>query len=329
MTGIASALKIISTAAEWDHLAVDIFSKCSHLFATIMGMCGRGFVLDHFPPNHVLKMLAVGCFVFLTSPSGNARSNLPPTEGVANETPKQLQDVGIEEHLGDTVDLGLKFRNEAGELVELGSFFSSGRPVLLSLAYYSCPNLCNLHLNGVKDVLSKINWTTGKEFEYIVVSIDPKEGPEAATAKKANYLKAYGRVGAENGWHFLTGDEDSIRKLAHQVGFKYQWDEKEQQWAHAAVAHVLTPAGKISRYLYGVFFEPQTVRLSLIEASSGTIGNLVERLILFCFHWDPKASKYTLYAFNVMRAGSIMVVLVMAAFLFPFWRRQRKMAQSL
>ncbi len=322
MIGIGSAFRIIATAHKWLHLSGMVHWAAHYVFRLMSTVFRISNTRVCF---RFISIVVASCLVSLVA---DAHSNLP-AEGVANETPKQLENVGIDEHLGDQIDLGLKFRNEVGETVELASFFNSGRPVLLSLAYYSCPNLCNLHLNGVKDVLSKINWTTGKEFEYVVVSIDPKEGPEMALAKKANYVQAYGRMGAENGWHFLTGDESAIRKLAKQVGFNYHWDEKGQQWAHAAVAHVLTPSGQISRYLYGVFFEPQTVRLSLLEASNGAIGNLVERLLLFCFHWDPEASKYSLYAFNVMRTGAIMVVLVLTAFLLPFWLRQRKLARNL
>lgn len=246
-----------------------------------------------------------------------------------NVLPQQLENVGITENLGGKVDLNLAFTNEAGERVALGDYFRRGKPVMLSLAYYSCPNLCNYHLNGVKDALRNMNWTTGTEFEYVVVSIDSKETPKLAADKKANYVKAYGRPGAEKGWHFLVGDEASIQALAQQVGFKYSWDEKGQQWAHSAAAIVLTPAGEISRYLFGIVFDAQTMRLSLVEAGQGNVGSLVDRLILYCFHYDPKASKYTLYAMNVMRGGAILVVLVIFAFLLPFWLRQRRQGGSL
>lgn len=250
-------------------------------------------------------------------------------EGAPNEVPRPLRDVGISEHLGSKVDLTLRFRDETGREVALGEYFNPARPVLLSLAYYSCPNLCNFHLNGMTDGLKQMNWTIGREFQYVVVSIDPKETSAVASAKKANYLKAYGRLEAAKGWHFLTGDEAAVRALAKQIGFNYHWDEESQQWAHSAAAYVLTPNGEISRYLYGIVFDPQTVRLSLVEASNGLVGSLVDRLILYCFHYDPKASKYTLFAFNVMRGGAILIALVLVAFLLPFWRRQRKEARGL
>ena len=248
--------------------------------------------------------------------------------GSDTEIPKELKDVGIEEHLGETVDLSLEFKNESGETVSLGGLLKSRKPILLSLAYYSCPGLCNFHLNGMNDAFRQMKKPLGTEFDHVVVSIDPSEKPSLAAEKKASYVKAYGRVEGAKGWHFLTGDEASIKKLAAQVGFKYRWDEKEKQWAHAAAAMVITPEGRISRYLYGIIFDPQVMRLSAIEASNGAIGSLVDKLTLFCFHFDPRSSKYTLYAFNVMRAGGGLMVMLMAAFLVPFWIRSRKELQG-
>lgn len=244
------------------------------------------------------------------------------------ETPESLQGIGIEEHLGDQIDPDLEFTNEAGEKVRFSSFLSGNKPVLLSLVYYSCPGLCNFHLNGLTDAFKEMKEPLGAEFDHVLVSIDPAEGPALAAEKKANYLEAYGRPEAAKGWHFLTGDEANIKKLAEQVGFKYRWDEKEKQWAHAAAAIVITPNGKISRYLYGIVFDPKVVRLSMVEASNGTIGTVVDKLTLFCFHFDPRASKYTFYAFNVMRAGAGFIVVVLAAGLIPFWLRSRKELQG-
>lgn len=262
-------------------------------------------------------------FTFISVPAW-ARDTLPPSEGFANETPKQLEGVGIEEHLGATIDLDLTFKNEQGELVPLRSYFKDHKPVLLSLAYYTCPSLCNFHLNGLLDVFKKLNAPLGHEFNAVVVSIDARETPDVARKKKENYIKSYGRPEGADGWHFLVGEETKIRELAKQVGFNYHWDEEQKQWAHAAAAYVITPEGKISRYLYGIDFDPQTLRLSMVEASSGRVGTLVDKLILYCFHFDPKASKYTLYAFNVMRAGGMAIIVILTAFLVPFWVRNRR-----
>ncbi len=244
------------------------------------------------------------------------------------ETPDSLKEVGIDEHLGAQIDPDLVFTNEAGEQVRIGSFFSGKKPVLLSLVYYSCPGLCNFHLNGLTDAFKEMKEPLGSEFDHILVSIDPTETPALAAEKKANYVEAYGRPEGASGWHFLTGDEENIKKLAEQVGFKYRWDEETKQWAHAAAAIVITPGGKISRYLYGIVFDPKVVRLSLVEASNGTIGTVVDKLTLFCFHFDPRVSKYTFYAFNVMRAGAGLIVVVLAAALIPFWLRSRKELQG-
>lgn len=270
-------------------------------------------------------VLAAGLVVLGPGTAAVARDmGAPKAGGAENVLPHQLENVGITEKPGARIDPSLVFTNEAGEKVTLGDYFKRGKPVMLSLAYYNCPNLCNYHLNGVKDALREMNWTPGNEFEYLVVSIDAKETPDLAADKKANYMKAYGRVGAEKGWHFLVGEQASIDALADSVGFKFRWDEEGKQWAHSAAAIILTPSGEISRYLFGVYFEPQTMRLSLVEAGQGNVGSLVDKLILYCFHYDPKASKYTLYAMNVMRGGAILIVLALLAFMTPFWLRQRR-----
>ena len=244
--------------------------------------------------------------------------------GLANETPKELEGIGIEEHRGEKIDLTLKFRNEQGEVVPLASFFEHGKPVLLSLAYYECPSLCNYHLNGLNDAFKQLKAPLGKEFHHVVVSIEPKETPAVASAKKANYVKANGKPESAEGWHFLTGEEKEIFALAKQVGFKFRWDEETKQYAHASAAIVLTPDGTISRYLNGVTFDPKTLRLSMVEASNGKVGTVIDKLTLFCFHFDPKASKYTLYASNIMRGGGAVTVLALVCFMAPFWFRKRE-----
>jgi protein SCO1/2 len=258
-----------------------------------------------------------------------ARDFAKPQAGVSNERPKEYEGIGIEEKLGGEVPLDLQFKDEEGRLVSLRSFASSGKPILLSLAYYSCPNLCTLHLNGLGGALKTLKEPVGKEFNFVVVSIDPRETPALAHAKKENYLRAYGHgKDVADGWHFLVGDEASVRQLADAVGFKYRWDEDEKQYAHASAAFVVTPEGRISRYFQGIEFDPRALRLSLIEASSGKIGTLVDKVILFCFHFDPKASKYTLYASNLMRAAGALAAAAMAAFLVSFWWRSKRSAAS-
>lgn len=241
-----------------------------------------------------------------------------------HEKPAEIQSVGVEEHLGANLDMALQFTTDDGRSVHLGELFHKGRPVLMAMVYYNCPMLCSLHLNGLTTVLKDLKWTAGKDFDVVAVSMDHTEGSALASAKKHSYLQEYGRDPQGKGWHFLTGSQENVKKLADQLGFKFNWLEEKKEFAHAAVAYVITPEGKISRYLHGVAPDPGTVKLSLLEASNGSIGNYVEQAIMFCFVFDPKKSKYTLRAWNVMRLGAIVMVLLLAIFLVPVWWREQR-----
>ena len=276
--------------------------------------------------SHLYRSLAAALIATVLPFSAFARGMGAGAPGVLSETPKELEGIGIDEHLGSKVDLGLTFRDENGAVVPLSKYVNGSKPVILDLAYFSCPSLCNFHLNGLNDAFKQMKWTLGQQFDVVVVSIDAREKPALATAKKASYIKEYGRPEGAAGWHFLTGAEPQIQALAKQVGFKYRWDEKEQQFAHASAAYVLTPDGRISQYLYGIVFQPDTVRLSLVEAGDGKIGTIIDKLTLWCFHLDPSSGKYTIAATNVMRGGGIAVLLIIAGFLIPFWWRQRRSA---
>lgn len=245
-------------------------------------------------------------------------------EGHPNEVPEQLKDVGITPKLGDKIDLDAKFVDSTGKEVTLRDYTKDGKPLLLSLAYFSCPSLCNFHLNGLNDAFKQMKEPLGKEFNLVVVSIEPKETPALAAAKQASYVKAYGRPEGDNGWHFLTASAAASAALAKSVGFAYKWDEKQKQYAHASAAYAIAPDGTITRYLYGIVFDPKTVRLSMLEASKGHIGNVVDKLTLYCFHYDANTNQYTLAAFNLMRAGGILIMLVLGAFIVPFWFRSRR-----
>lgn len=241
-----------------------------------------------------------------------------------NTLPKELEGIGITEHLGDKIPAGLQFVNEKGETVTLDSYIGQGRPVILNLVYYSCPMLCTLVLNGMVEGLKQVGYEPGQQFDIVSVSIDPRDTPEIAAMKKANYIKEYGRPSANMSWHFLTGQEAEIKKLTDAIGFKYRWDEQQQQYAHAAAIFILTPEGVLSRYLYGITFQPQDLRLGLLEASEGKIGSPIEKLLLFCYQYDPVGKKYALYATNVMRLGAAFTVLILGAFLGFFWRAERQ-----
>jgi protein SCO1/2 len=240
------------------------------------------------------------------------------------EIPKDLQGVGVEEHRGDQITLGLPFVDENGNKVTLGKYFDGTKPVLMAMVYYTCPNICNYHLNALKDTMKQLKWTAGDQFQVVAVSMNEREGPKEAAAKKAVYVESYGRPGSIDGWHFLTGTKENIKKLADQLGFEFHWVEDQQQFAHTSVAYVLTPGGKISRYLYGLAVASGTLKVSLLEASNGKIGNVVEQVILYCLHFDPGKNRYTLYAWNVMRLGGVLILMIMALILVPIWWAERK-----
>lgn len=268
-----------------------------------------------------LSALILAVMMLLSHQGLNAAADTNFTE---NEMEKLREGIGIDEHLGESVDLNLEFNNEKGEAVPLSTYFQSGKPVLLAMIYFNCPSLCNFQLNGVTETLKDLEWTTGEKFEFVVVSIEPKETPEMAIKKKQAYLDLYGREDGAKGWHFLTGKQENITKLAKQVGFKYKWVETRKEYAHTAASYVITPEGKISRYLYGIAFTPKTLRLSLVEASEGKIGTAMDKFLLYCFRYDPEKRGYAFYAFNIMRAGAGLAVVILAAFLVPYWIRQRK-----
>jgi protein SCO1/2 len=251
------------------------------------------------------------------------------TGAFAQEIPKELKDVGIVEHLGDTVSVqDLTFKDESGRDVRLSEYFAPGRPVLLNLVYYGCGNLCSFVLNGLVSSLQKIDWVPGKQFELVTLSIDPTETPELAHRKKESYLKSYGKREATPGWHFLTGKEEQIRKLAFEIGFGYRYDETEKQYAHSAALFVLTPEGKISRILYGIDYPAKDLRLALLEASNGRVGTVIDRLLLFCYRYDPKLRKYSVYLTRVMQTGGAGTVLIFGGYLALFWRMQRRRRES-
>ncbi len=244
-------------------------------------------------------------------------------------TPEELKGIDVEEHLGKSVPLDLVFTNDRGEKVELSRYFAQGKPVILVLAYYECPMLCTLVLNGVASALKELDWTAGQEFNILTVSIDPSETHELAAAKKKNLLAVVDKSGTEAGWTFFVGEQPQITALTEAVGFKYFYDEKQKQFAHPAVVTILTGTGEISRYLYGVDFKKQDMRLSLLEASRGEIGSTIDKIILYCFHYDPDAKGYVLFASNVMKLGGLVTVSALALFLAMLWARERRRKATL
>ncbi len=256
------------------------------------------------------------------SPLYSPRTYDPNQTGVSNGMPPALEKVGIEQKLNEQLPLDAEFKNENGETVKLGSYFNNKKPVILALVYFECPMLCNEVLNGLTGSLKGISFDAGTDFDVVAISFDARENdkPDLTKNKKEGYLKRYGRDGAENGFHFLTGTQSEIDKITNGVGFNYVYDEQTEQFAHAGGVIVTTPDGKISRYFYGIDYSPKDLKFGLMESAEGRIGNPVEQLYLYCFHYDPATGKYGLMILNVMRLAAIATLLGIAGMLFGFWR---------
>jgi protein SCO1/2 len=247
-----------------------------------------------------------------------------PEPGVAaTAKPGLLAQIGIDQRLNQQVPLDLVFTDEAGREVRLGEYFGK-RPVILVLAYYECPMLCTQVLNGVVSALGVLNLEVGREFDLVAVSINPKETPGLAAQKKQTYLERYKRPDSAPGWHFLTGKQTSIERLADAVGFRYAFDEEIQQYAHAAVIEVLTPRGVVSKYFYGIEFSPRDIKFGLMEASEERIGTPIDNVLLLCYHYDPTTGKYGSLALRAVRIGAIATVVAFLSFLFVSLRREAK-----
>ncbi|MEE9561534.1 MAG: SCO family protein, partial [Thermoanaerobaculia bacterium] len=225
------------------------------------------------------------------------------------------------------VPLDAVFADERGERVTLGDYFGD-RPVIMALVYYECPMLCTMVLNGLTSTLRVLEFDPGREFEVVVVSFDTREIPADASSTRATYLARYDRPGTEDGWHFLTGDEESVQRLTQSLGFRYVWDPESNQFAHAAGIVALTPEGQIARYFYGIEYAPRDVRLGLVEAADNQIGSLVDQILLYCFHYDPVVGKYSAVTMNIVRIAGAATVLALGSFLLLQWRRERRRRNS-
>jgi protein SCO1/2 len=270
----------------------------------------------------VLKnsILRVAATLFLTvSAFGQGMTNgilSPP----ANVRPPGLKNVGIQQNLNQQIPSDLAFTDDLGRHVRLKDYFGK-RPLILNLVYYNCPMLCGEVLSGLTNSLRMMKFDVGKEFEVITVSFDPHETPEMAAAKKSEFLKRYERAGAEQGWHFLVGDQTSVDALTKAAGFQYQYDQKTRQFAHATAIMILTPEGKIAQYYYGVEYPPKDLRLGLVEAGQGKIGNLVDQILLYCYHYDPAQGKYSAVILRVLRLAGVATMLFLGSFIFLMMRR--------
>jgi protein SCO1/2 len=276
-------------------------------------------------------MAAVAVAAMLAAPataaaqSGAARPGYgtAPSSGEPTATrPAIMSRIGIDQKLNQQVPLDLVFTDEAGREVRLGEYFGK-RPVILALVYYECPMLCTQVLNGVATALGVLNFTVGKEFDVVAVSINPREGPGLASQKKAAYVERYNRPGSEAGWHFLTGRQESIDRLASAVGFRYEYDEETKLYAHGAGIEVLTPKGVISKYFYGIEYSSRDLKFGLMEASEERIGTAIDSVLLLCYHYDPATGKYGATALTAIRLGGVATILAFLSFLFVSLRRER------
>lgn len=240
--------------------------------------------------------------------------------GMASQLPPDLSHVGIDQKLNAQVPLDLPFQDELGRTVKLGDYFHR-RPVILNLVYYNCAMLCPQTLNGMADSLKKLSLQLGKDYEVLTVSFDPKDTPEVSRDKKRMMLNEIGNPpDAAQGWHFLTGDQDSITKLTQAVGFHYHWDQKTQQFYHASGIMVLTPAGKVSKYFYGIEFKPGDLRFGLIQASNEKIGNLVDAVLLFCCKYNVQTGKYDWLVARLLSIGGAITIVVLGTFLIVMFK---------
>jgi protein SCO1/2 len=238
----------------------------------------------------------------------------------ANMRPPGLKNVGIEQHLNEQIPPDLTFRDETGKTVRLGDYFGS-KPMILNLVYYQCPMLCGEVLSGLDSALRVLKFDVGKQFDVLTVSFDPRETPQMATTKKAEYLKRYGRPGAEQGWHFLTGPQESIDSLTKAAGFQYEFNKDTNQFAHATAIMILTPQGKISQYYYGVEFAPKDLRLGLIQASDNKIGTVIDQVLLYCYHYDPETGKYGAIITRILRLSAVATMLCVGLLIVVMSRR--------
>jgi protein SCO1/2 len=253
------------------------------------------------------------------APAGGYRQ---PPGAVASSIPAPLREIGFDQHLDQVLPLGAMFRDEQGAPVHLGQYFGS-KPVVLAFVYYTCPMLCTQVLNAMASTLDVLSLDAGKDFEVVLVGIDPRETPAQASAKKAEELQRYKHEGGAAGWHFLTGEEPAIKEVAGAAGFRYAWDEQTKQFAHPTGIIVVTPDGRPARYLFGIEYGPRDVRFALLEASAGRIGSVADALLLYCYHYDPMTGRYGVYVLRALRLAGVATVLLIAGFIVVMVRRER------
>jgi protein SCO1/2 len=277
----------------------------------------------------VCRLLCVAALLGAATPALAQMTGAPNTgfkrdPGMTASTiPVALREIGFDQRLDERLPLDTPLRDEAGRVASLGDYFGK-RPVVLVFAYYDCPMLCTLAINGLSSALNVLSLNPGTDFEIVTISIDPRDTPAAAALKKAGYLDRYKRAGAAEAWHFFTGDQASIDRLTQSAGFRYAWDQETKQFAHPTGIIVLTPDGRMSRYLFGIEYGPRDLRLAIVEASSGKVGSAVDSLLLYCYHYDPMTGRYGLAILRTMRIAGAATVLALGGFIMAMLRRERR-----
>lgn len=264
---------------------------------------------------------ALTALLFCAAPA-RAQYGEPPPRPDPNVRTGILKSISIDQRIGEQLPLDVTFHDETGRNVRLGDFFH-GRPVVLALAYYDCPMLCTQVLNGMTGSLKTLSLDAGRDFDVVVVSIDPRDSYQMAAAKKDTYVRSYGRPQSSSGWHFLTGADTSIHPLADALGFHYAYDADLQQYAHGAAIYVITPKGVVSRYLLGIDFAPRDLRLALVEASNNRLGSVVDQVLLLCYHYDPSTGRYSAAILDSIRVGFVLTVGAFLTFVFVSLKRER------
>src|SRR4051812_22840312 len=275
-----------------------------------------------------LSVVCAACLL-VTASSAAAQMAGSPTAGYKREPgmtsamlPAPLREIGFDQNLGNLVPLDTEFRDETGRTIALGEYFGK-RPVVMVFAYYDCPMLCTIVINGLASALDVLSLVPGKDFEIVTVSFDPHDTPATAAAKKAPYIARYKQPGAAAAWHFLTGEQRAIDRLTHAAGFRYVWDKETKQFAHPTGIVVLTPDGRLARYLFGIEYGPRDLRYAIVEASSGQVGSPVDSLLLYCFHYDPLTGRYGVAIIRVIRLAAGVTVVGLATFIVIMLRRER------